>query len=422
VRTTRINRPQDHRVTGRFPYCHSCPKPPLPRRSLPYASGLVRTLLSRPWVVITITGLVVVGGIELIAGTGVGGFPLAALGALAGVIVLPMATQVGLLVGAAVFGLRVRHVVLGAMRRLGSWTLGRVTITVRVLPVVLGSEVGPWRKPVILRCWLAGLTSAVVGVVVVVTGWLLADGSFGRGWVIATTPLMLYKLWPKRAPMATSTGWMLFGLPRMPEPRRTEFCAGPFAARAYEALQEGDIERAQLLVDEMAAEYPDLNATVSCRVSLLEARGEFAQAVALLLEHVSSVDIAPREMSYVLAGMAGLGFSAVESGQLPADDVLPIARKALEDAMTLGYPPFQLSGTRGLLALLEGDADEAARLAAIGADHNTSPLSRADDYATLARAHMARRDNPAAREALRQAEELAAWWPRVYETRQRLSV
>jgi hypothetical protein len=35
---------------------------------------------------------------------------------------------------------------------------------------------------------------------------------------------------------------------------------------------------------------------------------------------------------------------------------------------------------------------------------------------------MALRDNVAAREALRRAEELAAWWPRVRETRARLFV
>ncbi|MCC5698261.1 hypothetical protein LH612_34520, partial [Klebsiella pneumoniae] len=58
----------------------------------------------------------------------------------------------------------------------------------------------------------------------------------------------------------------------------------------------------------------------------------------------------------------------------------------------------------------------------VGAEHSPSPLSRADDYATLAQAHMARRDNAAARRALAAAEELAAWWPRVARVRQRLHV
>lgn len=384
-------------------------------------------LITRPWVLSAIGGLFAVGAVEAIAGSGPGGFALASLGALAGVILLPIVTQLGLLTGSLLFGLRVRHVVLGAMRKVGAWTLrgpsgGRVTFTLRSLPVVLGAEIGPWHAPVILRCWLAGVLSALVGTAAVVASWWLADGPFGRGVVVAVTPLMLYKLWPRRVPMATSTGWLLFGLPRMPEPKRTEFRAGPLVSWAQEALRDGDIETAQARVDQLTARYPDLNATVSCQVTMLEARGEYGQAVGLLLNHIAETEIPAREMSYTLAGMAGLGFSAVEAGQLPAEDVLPLAKKALDDAITLGYPSFQLSGTRGLLALLEGDPDEAARLAVLGAEHSTSPLSAADDYATLARAHMARHDNASARAALEEAEKLAAWWPRVRQTRQRLSV
>lgn len=370
-------------------------------------------ILARPWLTSALCGAIAIGAVEVFRGAGPSGVGIAILGGLVGVIVLPMATQVGLIAGAGLFGLRVRHVVVGALRRVATVRLGRVTLTVRALPVVLSSEIGPWRRPVILRCWLAGVVSAVAGLGVVTAGWLLVDGSFGRGFVVAVTPFMVYKLFPRRVPMTTSTGWLLFGLPRMPEPRRTEFCAGASAARAHEALQDGDLDRAEALVDELAARHPDLATTVSCRVTVLEARGEFARAVALLLEHISSAEIATREMSYALAGLAGLGFSAVEAGQLPADDAMPIARKALHDATTLGFPAFELNGTFALLALLDGDADEAARLATLGAEHATSATSRADDLATLARAHMARHDNAAARAALARAEALAAWWPRV---------
>ncbi len=367
-------------------------------------------------------GVLAVGVTETILATGPGGLGLGALGALAGAIALPMSTQAGLIVGALLFGLRLRHVVVGALRRVATLRVGGVTITVRALPVVLGSEIGPWRGPVIARCWSAGAVSALAGLGVVLGAWLLADGPFGRGFVIAVTPFMLYKLLPRRVPLTTSTGWLLFGLPRMPEPRRTEFCAGAYAARAHEALQDGDLDRAQAHVDQLAAEHPDLGTTVSCRVTMLEARGEYAHAVALLLQHISSTEIASRELSYALAGLAGLGFSAVESGQLSADDALPIARKALRDSTALGFPAFELSGTFGLVALIDGDAEEAARLATLGAEHATSPMSRADDFATLARAHMARHDNAAAREALAEAEELAAWWPRVRAVREQLSV
>jgi hypothetical protein len=378
--------------------------------------------LFQPWMAIAAGGLVVVCVVEAVERTGAGGATTAALGALAGVIVLPMATQTGLLLGAVVFGLRVRQVVFGAMRRVWSRKFAGVPITIRVLPVVLSSEIGPWRRPVILRCWLAGLTSALAGVGVVAGSLSSVDTSFGRGFLIAAAPFLLFKLWPRRAPMATSTGWLLFGLPRMPDPARTEFRVGPVVAWAHDALRTGDITTAQNYVDELAAAHPDLGATVSCRVSLLEARGEYASAVTMLLGHLSSAEIGQRDLSYLLAALAGLAFSAVECGQLPAGEVLPVAKKALDDAVTLGFPPFHLSGTRALFALLEGDADEAARLAALSADHGTSELSQADDLATLARAHMARLDNAAAHEALRRAEGLAAWWPRVRQTRARLSV
>ncbi|MCA1186818.1 hypothetical protein LCD36_10255 [Saccharopolyspora sp. 6T] len=376
----------------------------------------------RPWVVAALSGLVAVGVVEGVAGSGPGGFGWGELAALAGNVPLPMITQLGLLTGAAVFGLRIRHVVIGSLRGIATWRVGRTTITLRALPLELASEIGPWRSPVILRCWLAGVTSAVAGIGAVLACWLLAEGSFGRGLLIAVTPLMLHKLWPRRAPLATSTGWLLFGLPRMEEPRRTEFLASPLAARAHEALQDGDVARAQVVVNRLAALHPGLDTTINCQITMHEARGEYAEAVLKLVGHIAAADLPPRELSYVLAGLAGLGCCAAESGQLPADEVLPIARKAMEDAISLGYPAYRLNGTKGLLALLEGDADEAARLAASGADHATSPLSKADDFATLARAHMARRDNAAARTALAAAERLAAWWPRVRDVRDRLHV
>ncbi|QIZ34373.1 hypothetical protein FDZ84_05985 [Saccharopolyspora sp. ASAGF58] len=401
------------------------PKRHIEARPVPYASNLVRaqSLLFRPWVVTAVVGAVAVAAVELVAGTGPVGAAVGWLGALAGVILLPMATQLGLLVGSVAFGLRVRHVVFGAMREVASWRIGRVAFTIRWLPVTLRSQIGPWRSPVILRCWLAGLLSALVGVAVVVVGWLLADGPFGRGFVLAATPLMLYKLWPRRVPLTTSTGWLLFSLPRMRDPERTDFLAAPMAARAYEALREGAIERAQTHADELAAKYPGLNATISCQAAVMEARGEYAPGVLLMLKNLAENDeLPPRKMSYVLAGLAGLGFKAVEAGQLPAETLLPTAKKALDDAIRLGFPEFELSGASGLLALIEGEADRAVLLATTGADYNHSPLSRADDLVTLARAHMACHDNAAARVALAKAEELAPWSPRVVETRERLSV
>lgn len=379
--------------------------------------------LLRPWMVVALLGLLAVGALEVAAGTGLGGFAAGALGALLGVIALPIATQLGLLLGAAVFGLRIRHVVIGSLRGVRTWQLGRTAVTLRALPVTLASEIGPWRGPVVLRCWLAGVCSALAGIGLVGVSWAVGGGSFWRGWVLAVTPLMLHKLWPRRAALTTSTGWLLFGLPRMSGDDRDEFRAGAVASRAHELLRTGQVEAAQQAVDRLAATHPALNTTVNCRITMHEARGDFAEAALFLITHISAAELGPREMSYALAGLAGVGCSAVEAGQLPAEEMLPVAKKALDDAVRLGFPAYQLSGTKALLALLEdGDPEEAARLAALGADHATSPMSKADDYATLARAQMLLRDNAGARASLDKAEAQAAWWPRVRQVRERLSV
>ncbi|RRO13215.1 hypothetical protein EIL87_23005 [Saccharopolyspora rhizosphaerae] len=367
-------------------------------------------------------GAVVLAAVEVFLGTGPSGVATGWAGGVVGALLLPVATQVGLLLGSVLFGLRVRQVVFGAMREIASFRCGGVTFTFRALPVTLRAQIGPWRSPVILRCWLAGLVSAVVGFAAVAAAWWWVPGAFGRGLSLAMSAFMLVKLWPKRVPLTTSTGWLLFSLPRIAEPERSDFLAAPLAARAYEALRSGDLDTAQQHADELGDRFPGINATVSCQIAVMESRGLYAPGVLTLLKFLSDNDVPPRKMAYLLAGLAGLGFKAVESGQMPAESLLPTAKKALQDAVSLGYPEFELSGTSGLLALIEGDAAEAVKLATTGAEYNHSPLSRADDFTTVARAHMALHDNAAARTALARAEELAPWSPRVTETRQRLSV
>ncbi|GAB2744582.1 hypothetical protein GCM10027174_17880 [Salinifilum aidingensis] len=359
---------------------------------------------------------------ELVLGTGAAGVATTLAGALLGVLAVPLAAQLGLLLGAGLFGLRVRHVAIGARRALLRRRIGRTTLTVRALPVSVESEIGPWRPPVVLRSWLAGLLSALAGAAVVVASWWGLGAPLGRGFAVAGAAMMVAKLVPRRGALVTSTGWLLVGLPRMPEPRRSEFRASPLAAAVHDALQSGELDEAQRQVERLAAEHPDLDTALWCRVALAEARGEPARAAMLLLGRLSEEDKPPREMSQLLAGLAGAGASAVEAGAVPAEQLLPTAREALRDAVRLGYPELQLCGTRAVFALLDGDPDEAERLARIGAEFTTSPLTRADDCATLARARMARRDHAAAREALRLAEESAAWWPRVRRTRERLDI
>jgi ATP/maltotriose-dependent transcriptional regulator MalT len=112
----------------------------------------------------------------------------------------------------------------------------------------------------------------------------------------------------------------------------------------------------------------------------------------------------------------------VEAGQLDAELGLSTASSALDNAATLGYPNYRLNGVRALLALLRGEHDEAIELATRAAGSGDNLLVRADDLATLARAHMASGDNRTARTVLTEAEKLASWWPRVAGTRSRLEV
>ncbi|MHA6800945.1 hypothetical protein [Bounagaea algeriensis] len=382
---------------------------------------LLRSLLSPRTTAPLLTAAVLTGA-ELLLGTGIAGVAGALCGAVLGVLAVPLATQLGLLLGAGLFGLRVRHVVIGARRALLRRRIGRTTLTVRALPVSVESEIGPWRSPAVLRSWLAGALSALAGTAVAAASWWALGAPLGRGFAVAGTAMMVAKLVPRRGALVTSTGWLLIGLPRMPEPRRSEFRASPLAGAVHDALHSGELDEAQRRADRLAAEHPDLDTALWCRVALAEARGEPAQGALLLLGRLSEGDRPPREMAQLLAGLAGAGVSAVEAGAVPAEQLLPTARDALRDAVRLGYPELQLCGTRAVFALLNGQHFEAERLALLGAEFTTSPLTRADDHATLARARMARRDHAAARRALRLAEDDAAWWPRVRSTRERLDI
>ncbi|MCC5698184.1 hypothetical protein LH612_34135, partial [Klebsiella pneumoniae] len=144
------------------------------------------------------------------------------------------------------------------------------------------------------------MTATLLGVAVILLGLLvlvfpqLAGPAAGM-----TLPLGLLLI-------SGGIGWLLFRLPRMPEPQRTEFRAGPIAAAANDALQEGDLDTAQRHVDQLTEQYPHLTATRSAQVAMLEARGEYARATLHLLDYLSSgPDLPPREMSYLLAGLAG---------------------------------------------------------------------------------------------------------------------
>ncbi|MFC7617096.1 hypothetical protein ACFQV2_30400 [Actinokineospora soli] len=130
----------------------------------------------------------------------------------------------------------------------------------------------------------------------------------------------------------------------------------------------------------------------------------------------------PAEAAPFFAALAGLACETVEAGQLDPAIGLPTAVTAMESAEALGYPSYKLTGTKALHALLTGEVERAIGLARRAVETNDDRIGRADDLATLARAHMADHDNRSARAAIAEAEKAVPWWPRVKATRARLDV
>ena len=350
----------------------------------------------------------------------VGGSLAGLAGSLVGALIGLAATQLGMLGGAVAFGLRVKEVVIGFGPRLREWNSPTRSVSLRAFPVLLSVASGPEKPPVRLRGWLAALCSALAGVVAAVALVLLADGAFGRGLAIGCVANVLYSLVPRRTPAVTSLGWLLLHRPTPAERRRT--AATGLVRRTIDAAAAGELTTARALADELAEQHPDLRTSRAARAFVEVAHGNYAAATQLVLALTTDHEQQPAEAARSFASLAGLTLTAVEAGQLPADVGLPTALKAVENAETLGYPTYQLHGTRALFALLAGDPDLAITLAKMSTDITTDPLSRADDFATLARAHMAAGDNKTARTALAEAEKLTTWWPRVAETRRRLNI
>ncbi|MGW0516380.1 hypothetical protein [Crossiella sp. NPDC003009] len=344
------------------------------------------------------------------------------LGAVAGMLAELMALQLGLLLGALALRVRVHDVVVGLGARVYELRTPRRTVSVRLLPIMLGVSVGPGAAPARCRMWLAGVASAIGGGTAVLAMTTVLDTPFGRGLLIGALATGAHCLLPRRDAGTTSTGWLLFQLPKLPRHRVAEWQSAPLVNEAIDAVNGGDLETAEALTAELSREHPGRRTTTATRIALLEARGRYAEALALTIGLVSDPAQEPRDLAFALASLAALTANAVEVGQLDAATGLPTARQAVDDAEQLGYPGFKLTGTKALLELLAGNADRAATLARSGARNSGATLSRADDLATLARALMATGDNRAARLALDEAETLAPWWPRVAGTRARLSV
>jgi hypothetical protein len=227
---------------------------------------------------------------------------------------------------------------------------------------------------------------------------------------------------PKRTASSTSTGWLLFRLPWVSEDVSRQMEAAPVVGKALEAAQAGDLTTAERLAAQLRQIYPDLRSALAARISVLEAQGRYAEAMILAVKLTTDMEQEPLEAAVSFAALAGLTCATVEAGQLESELGLSTASQAMENAATLGYPSYKMNGVRALHALLRGNLDEAITLARLAAGAGDDLLARADDLATLARAHMASGDNRTARKVLTEAEKLASWWPRVAGTRTRLEV
>lgn len=351
-------------------------------------------------------------------GLGFGGL----VGALLGLLLELVAFQVGTLLGALLWRLRVRHVVFGVGRELRAWTSPKLRIVLCAIPVVLLVGVRSIHPPVRRRLWLAGLTSAACGVAAVAVAWLPADGDLSRGLAVGATVCLLHQLQPRREAGVTSPGWYLFKLPRLTGRAAAEMDATPLVNDVVDAVREGDLDAADVALAKLVEEHPTLLMTAGAQATVLSARARYAEALHHISTLVGRTDLEPRDMAFVMAEMANATTSAVEANQLPADIGVPAATRSADAAIQFGFPRTRLAGTLAQLALVNGDHAKALELARQSADGSEGGLARADSLATLARAHMAAGDNASARVVLAEAEELAAWLPRVKETAARLRI
>lgn len=355
----------------------------------------------------------------------VSGVGLGLLGAAAGLAGGLVALQLGMLAGAVMLGVRVHRVVIGVGPRVHEWGNPGRSVTLRAIPLFVAVAIGPGRAPVRSRMWWAALVSGVVGVGVsalAVVGAIAMDSSVLRGAAVACCLTVGHALVPRKTAGSTSTGWMLLRLRRLTGRQAQQLEAAPVIGRAVDAASVGDLPAAERMAARLAEQYPDLRTATAARIVVLEAQGRYAEAMVLAVKLASQTDQEPHEAAVSFAALAGLACATVEAGQLDTELGLSTACQAIRNAETLGYPSYKLNGARALLALLRGQLDRAIRLARLAAGASDDMLGRADDLATLARAHMAAGDNRTARQVLGEAEKLVPWWPRVAATRSRLEV
>jgi hypothetical protein len=269
---------------------------------------------------------------------------------------------------------------------------------------------------------VSALCALTFEIALAVAAILLANGPFVFGFAVTTVASLVLSLVPKRTATTTSTGWLLFRLLWAGNDLARQMEAAPVIGKAVEAAQAGDIATAERMAAYLRETYPDLRSALAARISVLEAQGRYAEAMILAVKLTTEAGKDPQQAASSFAALAGLACATVEAGQLDSELGLSTASQAIENAAALGYPNYKLNGARAMVELLRGNLKEAISLARLAAGAGDDLLARADDLATLARAHMAAGDNRTAREVIGEAEKLAKWWPRVANTRTRLEV
>jgi hypothetical protein len=375
-------------------------------------------VLAKPGFLATLATVAVIVAVERSVPGAVAGLTGALTGGLAGVV----ASQFGLLASVAVARMNVQRLVVGIGPRVADWSTPHRIVALRAVPIMLSVSVRATRSPVRMRIWVSALCAFTFEVALTVAAILLADSPFTRGFAVGTIASLALSLVPKRTATITSTGWLLFRLPWAGADIARQMEAAPAIGKAVEAAQAGDLATAERMAAHLRETYPNLRSALAARISVLEAQGRYAEAMILAVKLTSDPTSDPQQSASSFAALAGLACATVEAGQLDAEVGLKTASQAIENAAALGYPNYKLHGARAMVELLRGNLKEAISLARLAAGTGDDLLARADDLATLARAHMAAGDNRTARQIIGEAEKLAKWWPRVANTRTRLEV
>ncbi len=367
---------------------------------------------------LAVASVIVVAALERAPAAILVALPGLVLGALIGLAVL----QLGVLAGGLALRPRMPRVVVGVGPRLKDWMTPGRSITLRALPIMLSVTIGPGRAPVRPRIWGTYLISAIFGLAITAALIVVQDGPFWLGAAVGCAAAVVLALLPRRDAAATSTGWVLLNYLRLEPREAAEIDAAPLVAAVTKAVQAGDLPAAQEACDALAQVQPEGQSLSMARVVVLEAHGQYAEAMQLVLGMLAEPGLPQRDFALITAGLAGLAAAAVEAGQLEAELGLGWAERAITDAEQLAYPAYKLNGAKALVEVLRGNVSKAIALANAAIELGNDALGRADDLATLARAQMAAGDNATARLTLGEAERIAPWWPRVARIRDRLNV